>query len=93
MEALPSLQFSQCCAQISLAFLLGHEVFKDLSALECPDLGLSQDLGSVDSVVAPENTKTLENQCFFCWTSLGRNYSRLAQLFLLPIWEASQLVV
>lgn len=85
--------FLPCWAQISLAFLLDRELFKDLGAFERPYLGLSQDLRSLDSVVAPENTKTLDDQCFFCWTSLGCIYSRLARLCLLPIWEGSQLVV
>lgn len=63
----------------------------DLSTLESSDLGLLQDPEFLDSVVALENTKTLDGRCFFCWTSLGCNYSRMAQLCRLPFWEVSQL--
>lgn len=87
-----SYNFLRRWAQISLAFLLDRELFKDLGVFECPYLGLSQDLRSLDSVVAPENTTTLDDQRFLLLDKPGLHLFQ-AQLCLLPIWDDSQLVV
>ena len=76
--------FPQYWAQISLAFPLVHETFKDLSSYECQGLRVC---GS------SREHQNLGWSLSFLLDKFGCTYPRLAQLCLPPIWKASQPVV